>query len=81
MQVLFFVTPIFYPIDAVPAPWQTLLKLNPLAWVVQATRDVMLFGSVPDVLPLTLLLVGSAVFALASYAWFMVLKRGFADAL
>ncbi len=81
VQLLIFLTPIFYPLDAVPEPWRGLLQLNPLATVVLQVRQVMLWGELPDFLVLCSWLAVSAGLALLAYAWFMWAKRGFADAL
>lgn len=55
------------------------MKLNPLAAAMEQVRDVMLFGSVPDPLWLTVSLGLSVVVAWAGLAWFLITKRGFAD--
>ncbi len=42
MQVLFFVTPIFYSVQRVPKSFRPLLELNPLSAIVENARRVML---------------------------------------
>jgi lipopolysaccharide transport system permease protein len=81
LQILFFLTPIFYPIDAVPDPWRVLLLWNPLATVIQDTRAVLLWGQLPEFGPLLGLIVIGGALALLGYAWFMKTKRTFADVL
>lgn len=81
MQVLFFITPIFYPISAVPEKLQFILKTNPLTMIIEETRKVLLYASMPDwnFFAITLA-VGAAVFILG-FAWFNKTQKGFADVL
>jgi lipopolysaccharide transport system permease protein len=61
LQLLFFLTPVFYDASAVPPRYQTFYYLNPMARLVSAYRDILLYGKAPDwwpVLALTLLAGG-----------------------
>lgn len=81
MQVLLFATPIFYPASALP-PWaHGLLRLNPLADVVDNLRRVVLWGRLPEWGALGVWLLLGIVVMLLGYAWFMQTKRGFPDVL
>jgi len=79
--VLFFMTPIFYPVTAVPERLQFLIQLNPLAIFVDTCRRFVLWGSMPDwpwyayatALSLTLFCLG--------FAFFEKTKASFADVL
>lgn len=80
-QLLFFMTPIFYSMDNLPARWKPIIGLNPLAPIVEGARRVMVLGEQPDWASLgVVFLVGLAALQLG-YAWFMKSKRGFADVL
>ena len=80
-QVLFFMTPIFYPISVVPERLRWILELNPLSTIVEQTRVLFLYGQVPDPAKcLTVLGVSLLVFQLG-LAWFVKTKKGFADVL
>ena len=80
-QVLFFMTPIFYPISIVPERVQWILKCNPLSPLVEETRKLLLFGQLPNWTICGLsLLVAFAVFQLG-FAWFCKTKKGFADVI
>ena len=81
MQVLFFTTPIFYALEAVPAPWRDWLLWNPLVAVVDNMRRVSVSGTTPNWHSLaTSAICGLVVFSLG-HAWFVKTKRGFADVL
>lgn len=80
-QVLYFMTPIFYPIERVPEAFQSYLMLNPLTIVVQDSRRVLIWGQMPEWGPWAVVLAVSLVVMQLGYAWFMKSRRGFADVL
>jgi lipopolysaccharide transport system permease protein len=79
VQVLFFVTPIFFPISAVPPFFQPILLLNPLSAVVENFRRVIIWGQPPDWPWWGVATAVSTLVMVAGYTWFMKLKRAFAD--
>jgi lipopolysaccharide transport system permease protein len=80
-QVIFFVTPVFYPITMIPERYRPIILLNPLSHLVEAARRTLLWGQWPDWLPLAAVTVVSALVAQFGYAWFMRSRRGFADVI
>ena len=81
VQMLFFMTPIFYPIEVIPERFRWVLQLNPLALIIGETRNVFLYGKLPNWgLLLISFLTGCIVFQLG-FVWFVKTKRGFADVL
>ena len=74
-----FLTPIFYPVSAVPPAFQTAMFLNPLTFVVEQAREVLLFGRAPDFWGLAIYLITSLVALAASYWLFQRLRSAFAD--
>jgi lipopolysaccharide transport system permease protein len=79
VQMLFFLTPIFYPMEAIPQPYQTLLYLNPLTFIVNHFRRVILFGQLPDWGQLAVMTLLTGVVCMLGYVWFMKSKKTFAD--
>lgn len=79
VQLLFFATPILYPLSAVPEPYRGLLALNPLHPVVDHLRRTIIYGQMPDWPALGLTTVVCAVVMLAGYSFFTNVKRLFAD--
>jgi len=76
-----FLTPIFYPLDAVPGAFRTLMRLNPLTSIVEQSRTVIVFGGLPDFVSLALYTLCASI-ALALAFWlFQRLRPGFADVL
>jgi lipopolysaccharide transport system permease protein len=81
VQVLFFLTPVFYPIEAVPERVRRVIAWNPLASVVTGVRAAIFPGMT---VPWTALLVSSALglfLMMIGYAWFMRTRRSFGDVL
>jgi ABC-type polysaccharide/polyol phosphate export permease len=80
LSLLFYVTPIIYPLSLVPDEWQTVLKLNPLTTLIEAWRDLFMNNSLPG-LELWPALLFTAAAALIGAQTFRRLEPGFADAL
>lgn len=87
LQMLFFLTPIFYRLDNVPDSLKKFMCLNPMVWFIELNRGVLFYGSLSDysTMPSTVTwmvayLIGIAVFILGFF-WFVKTKRGFSDVL
>lgn len=78
---LMFLAPIFYPIEQIPTEYRSLLYLNPLTVIVQASREVLVWGRMPDWYMLGLYTMASCLFAWVAFAWFQRTRKGFADVL
>ncbi len=79
--MLFFLTPIFYPVRAVPEQFHFLYRMNPLALFVEDARRVVLWGLSPD---WTWFFVGMALSCavmILGFLWFMKSKKAFADVI
>lgn len=81
LQALFFMTPIFYPINMVPEKFRIVLRLNPLSTIIQEMRNIILYNVWPNWQMLVMVFVISLLIYQLGYAWFMKTKRGFADVL
>jgi lipopolysaccharide transport system permease protein len=81
VSMLMFLSPIFFPVSALPLRWQPLLAINPLAQVIEQTRQVVVAGNPPGA---GYLIGGTLLAALAcemSYRSFQKAKRAFADVM
>jgi homopolymeric O-antigen transport system permease protein len=81
VTALMFLSPIFFPPSALPDWLRPWVVLNPIAFPVTATRDVMIFGRWPDLAALAVYAVVGLVVASLGYAWFQKTRKGFADVL
>jgi lipopolysaccharide transport system permease protein len=78
---LMFLSPVFYPASALPAGVRAWLFLNPLSLPIEHTRDVLIWGKLPDFAALGTYTIVAILAAGAGYAWFQKTRGGFADVL
>jgi lipopolysaccharide transport system permease protein len=78
---IMFLCPIFYAIESLPKAFQALLRVNPLTFIIEQARTVMIAGQLPNFLMLAIYIVSSFIFAWLSLAWFQRARDGFADVL
>ncbi|WP_418741387.1 ABC transporter permease, partial [Desulfovibrio piger] len=81
IQILFFMTPIFYSIDMIPASLRWLMALNPLASMVDQVRNALLFGQWPDWGTFAWNMGLAFIVCRLGVCWFLKTKKGFADVL
>ena len=80
LNILFFMTPIFYPVENIPDHRiQIIMRLNPLTVFIENSRHTLLLGHWPHWTHLAAATLLSLVVMQCGYAWFMKTKRGFAD--
>ncbi len=79
ITMIMFLCPIFYPISAVPAEFQKLMLINPLAIPLEESKKILFFGQFPDIYWLMISTAASFICCWLGYAWFMLTKKGFAD--
>jgi len=80
-MVLMFLSPIFYPITAVPEVFRGMLFMNPLTLVIEQVRSVLYFGVSPSYNLLAMHFVFSLAMSWLGFAWFQKTRKGFADVL
>ena len=80
-QILFFLTPVFYPISSVPEEFQPFMKINPLTPIVENARNVIMWGKLPDFNELFMISIISYFIMIAGFSWFMRTKKAFADVI
>ena len=79
--VMMFLSPIFYPVNALPEKYRHFLLLNPLGPAIEQVREVLFWGRVPRLTEYGLYLVGMTLIAWLGFAWFQKTRKGFADVL
>lgn len=79
--LLMFLSPVFYPITAVPVDFRAIIMANPLTFIIEQARDVLIWGHQPDWLGLGIYMLAAIVVAWAGFAWFQKTRKGFADVL
>ena len=79
--VMLFLAPVFYSATAVPERYHFLLNINPLTFIIEQSRKVIIFGDLPDWNGLLLYSLISIFIFWIGYIWFQKTKKGFADVI
>ncbi|WP_025041710.1 ABC transporter permease [Nitrosospira briensis] len=79
--VLLFLSPVFYPLNALPVEYQSWLQLNPLAFIIEEGRKVLVLGQLPSIGRWSVLTATGMLVAWLGFAWFQKTRKGFADVL
>jgi lipopolysaccharide transport system permease protein len=81
MQVLLFITPIFYSADQVPGAFRFLVILNPLSSIVDSFRRILIWNEFIDWGTWGIATSLSALVAVLGFAWFSATKKAFSDVM
>ncbi|MBX3615837.1 ABC transporter permease [Nitrosomonas sp.] len=81
LTMLLFLSPIFYPASALPESIRDYLFLNPLTFIIEQTRSIILYGQMPDWIGLIAYYALAAFVAWVGLTWFHKTRKGFADVL
>jgi ABC-type polysaccharide/polyol phosphate export permease len=77
----FFITPILWPAERLPEYLSWIVDYNPLAYLVEAYRDLILYGELPGLMSSVYFSIFAGVLFVAAFALFVRLKPRFADQL
>ena len=81
MQMLLFGSPIFYPFESVPARFRPIFLINPLTTIIDAFRRALIWDTMIPWKMWGLVTLALSILMMFCYAWFMKLKKGFADVM
>ena len=81
LQMLFYATPIAYSAARVPENFSWVVKLNPVAYVIEGFRAIFIYHEMPDVISLSIVGVIGIILCIIGYFVFDKLQRGFAEEL
>lgn len=81
VMVMMFMSPIFYPVSALPEAYQSWLYLNPLTPAIEMVRALILQGTFPAWQGYVTYLGAGVVCAGLGLAFFARVRRGFSDVL
>jgi lipopolysaccharide transport system permease protein len=68
-------------VTAVPERFRTFIMANPLTFIIEQAREVLIWGNLPNWMGLGYYTLVAAAIAWAGYAWFQKTRKGFADVL
>lgn len=81
VTMLQFLSPVFYSITRIPEPYRLFMYLNPMTFIIEESRDVMVWGELPNFKGLLILYIAALAFAWLGFSWFQKTRKGFADVL
>jgi lipopolysaccharide transport system permease protein len=81
LTVLLFMSPIFYPLSALPEQIQPFLLLNPITLIVEQVRAVLIWGLQPNWVHMSYYSLVSMCIAWSGWVWFNKTRKGFSDVL
>jgi homopolymeric O-antigen transport system permease protein len=79
--ILMFLCPIFYPVSMVPKKLLWIMRLNPLALIIEDVRACLMYGRMPTLFSVVCIFLFSLFFCMMGYYFFMRSKTAFADVI
>lgn len=79
LKLWFYLTPVIYPVEVFPQQWQFLFKLNPMSVFINAYRQVLLGGSLPNLASLGIGVIVTIALYFISHRIFKRLEGSFSD--
>lgn len=79
--ILMFLSPVFYSAERLPENFKTAMYLNPLTFIIEQSRDVAMWGKLPNWEGNAIALFVSCIAAWLGFVVFQRTRQGFADVL
>ena len=79
--LLLFLSPIFYPVSVIPENYQVYIYINPIAYQIELTRDLMMWGNTPNFISFLTYFILTYIFYLLTIKFFSKNKDRFIDVL
>jgi len=80
-MIMMFLSPVFFPVKSLPEEIQPLIMANPLTFIIEQARDVLIWGRLPDFSGLLGYMAVALIILWAGFAWFQKTRKGFSDVL
>jgi ABC-type polysaccharide/polyol phosphate export permease len=81
VRATFFITPIIWPPERIPENFRFLVDYNPLAFLVEAYRNLILEGKLPDAMATIYFSLFALALFVVGFAAFNRVKHNFAGLL
>jgi ABC-type polysaccharide/polyol phosphate export permease len=79
VQVMFFITPVFYPGSVIHGNWQYVYALNPMTSVLDGVRWAIFDTPAPGVAEVAISVASALVLLTVSMSYFQRTEQYFAD--
>jgi lipopolysaccharide transport system permease protein len=80
-MVLMYISPVFFPITAMPEQYRPIMMANPLTFIIEQAREVLIWGHLPDWFGIGIYTLAAIAIAWLGFIWFQKTRKGFADVL
>lgn len=81
MQIIMYLSPVFYATSLLPIPFQKILVINPLTFIIEQARSIVIFGNNIQWSSYGVYFLISMTIAWLGFIWFQQTRDGFADVL
>ncbi len=71
----FYLTPIFYPLDAVPREFYNIILINPMVSIIALYRNILFEAQIPLLFNFVIAFLYSIVFFIAGYLFFITYDK------
>lgn len=78
---MLFMSPIFYSTSSLPERVRPWIALNPLTFIIEQSRNVLIYSAPPDWGGLARYSIAALLTAWVGFWWFQKTRKGFADVL
>lgn len=79
MMIWLYLTPVIYPLEAIPQKYRYFAMLNPLTGIIESFRRIILLNQPPDFAALVFSAIITFLLLILGYLIFKKLEKGFAD--
>jgi lipopolysaccharide transport system permease protein len=76
--ILMYLSPVLYPVNAIPVAYRDWLFINPLTFVIEQVRNILYWGTPPDFQGLGIFSLLMLTVAWLGFVWFQKTRKGFA---
>lgn len=73
--MLMYASAIFYPMDIIPEPYHQYMILNPIFWVIDQFRHLVIWGTIPNIMNMINLVLLSAIIFVLGVIVFMKYEK------
>ena len=80
-MLMFYLCPIVYSADMIPAKFLPLFKLNPMFHIIGYYREILYYQRIPEISSILILFVVSTIILIIGYKIFNKLQKKFAEEL
>jgi lipopolysaccharide transport system permease protein len=81
MTATLFLSAVFYSTDSIPLPYRNIFLLNPIAFTIEQTRDILIWGTLPNWVALLGYLLAGLLLVWIGWRVFIRARGKYADAL